>query len=157
MDEFTTRHRTITERINETYKIGNQMSDYLEKQIIIDFHFRGEQDIFEEEYEHLKSKAEKLLGHETYYECASQSPGFALTEEEQPVLYAKLMSIQKKITSELDENLAKHNVRIDQFEEDITSNTTSLEDSEKDFIEQSGDEELEIEAAEQATEDNDKE
>ena len=41
MDEFTTRHKTITDRINETYRIGNQMMDYLEKQIILDYHFRG--------------------------------------------------------------------------------------------------------------------
>lgn len=47
LDEFTTRHRTITDRINETYKIGNQMMGYLESQIILDHHFRGEQDIFE--------------------------------------------------------------------------------------------------------------
>lgn len=68
------------------------------------------------------------------------------------------MSIQTKITSELDENLAKHNVRIDQFEEDITSNTTSLENSEKDFVEQSGDEEPEeLEAAEPAIEVSEKE
>jgi uncharacterized coiled-coil protein SlyX len=39
------------------------------------------------------------------------------------------MAIQQKITSELDENLARHNMRIDQFEEDITSNTASLDDS----------------------------
>ena len=30
LDEFTTRHRTITQRIEETYKIGNQMTEYLE-------------------------------------------------------------------------------------------------------------------------------
>ena len=47
LDEFTTRHRTISERINETYRIGKQMLDYLEKQVILDHHFRGEQDIFE--------------------------------------------------------------------------------------------------------------
>jgi len=33
------------------------MTDYLEKQIILDHHFRGEQDVFEQEYPHLKSKA----------------------------------------------------------------------------------------------------
>ena len=31
LDEFQTRHSTITDRINETYKIGNKMIDYLEK------------------------------------------------------------------------------------------------------------------------------
>jgi len=36
------RHTTITERINETYKVGKKMVDFLEKQIILDYHFRGE-------------------------------------------------------------------------------------------------------------------
>jgi hypothetical protein len=38
------RHSTITGRIDETYKIGNTMLDYLEKQMILSYHFRGEQD-----------------------------------------------------------------------------------------------------------------
>jgi hypothetical protein len=42
LDEFQTRHSTITDRIMSTYKVGNQLLDYLEKQIILDFHFRGE-------------------------------------------------------------------------------------------------------------------
>lgn len=40
--EFQMRHTTITERINETYKVGKKMVDFLEKQIILDYHFRGE-------------------------------------------------------------------------------------------------------------------
>ena len=44
LDEFTTRHKTITDKINETYRVGKQMVDYLEKQVILDYHFRGEQD-----------------------------------------------------------------------------------------------------------------
>ena len=57
-------------------------------------------------------KAEKLLGSDTYFDC-SPLTGSPISEEEQPELYARLMQIQAKITSELDENLAKHNVRID--------------------------------------------
>jgi len=34
------------------------------------------------------------------------------------------MEIQAKITSELDENLSKHNVVIDKIEEDIEASTT---------------------------------
>ena len=55
------------------------MSDYLEKQIILDYHFRGEQDLFETEYEHLKQKAEKLLGYNTYFDL-SPLTGTPLTE-----------------------------------------------------------------------------
>lgn len=92
LEEFTTRHRTITERINETYKIGNKMTDYLENQVILDHHWRGEQDLFEQEYPHLKRKAEALLGYETYFDC-SPLTGCPLIEEEQPELYARLMVI----------------------------------------------------------------
>ena len=42
LDEFQTRHRNLADKINETYKIGNLMLDFLEKQIIIDYHLRGE-------------------------------------------------------------------------------------------------------------------
>ena len=62
-DEFTTRHKAITARISETYKISNQLLDYLQKQIILDHHLRGEQDLFEQEFPHLKPEAEKLLGY----------------------------------------------------------------------------------------------
>ncbi len=155
LDEFQTRHSTITEKINETYKIGNQMMDYLEKQIILDHHFRGEQDQFEQEYERLKAKAIKLLGHDTYYAC-SPLTGSPLTEDENPELFEKLMQIQTKISNDLDGNLAKHNVRIDQFEDNITNNTASLEDgpNQDEQGEEIIDEAPEIEAAEAATQDD---
>lgn len=31
LDEFKTRHATITQSIEETYRIGNRLLDYLEK------------------------------------------------------------------------------------------------------------------------------
>ena len=31
LDEFQTRHSTITDKINETYKVGTTALDYLEK------------------------------------------------------------------------------------------------------------------------------
>jgi hypothetical protein len=43
LDEFKTRHQTLSDKIEATYRIGNQMLDYLEKQIILDYHLRGEQ------------------------------------------------------------------------------------------------------------------
>lgn len=54
MDEFSTRHRAIKLSINETYRIGNKLLDYLEKQIIIDHHLRGEQEKLVEQFPHLK-------------------------------------------------------------------------------------------------------
>lgn len=68
---FQMRHSTITERINETYKISNRMLDYLEKQIILDYHFRGEQEVFEQEQPELKDKALKLMGVQLYHELGS--------------------------------------------------------------------------------------
>lgn len=81
LDGFRDRHKVITERITETYRIGNRMLDYLEKQIILDHHFRGEQDLFEQEYPHLKQKALELLGQDIYFDC-SPLTGAALSETE---------------------------------------------------------------------------
>jgi hypothetical protein len=41
LSEFITRHSTITERIEKTYRLGLKLTEHLEKQIILDFHFRG--------------------------------------------------------------------------------------------------------------------
>ena len=60
----------MTQSINQTYKIGNQLLDYLEKQIIIDYHFRGEQEKLEEQYPGLAEKAKKFLGFEMYYDLS---------------------------------------------------------------------------------------
>ena len=116
--DFSTKHKVITERITETYRIGNQMMDYLEKQIILDHHFRGEQDLFEQEYPHLKQKALELLGQDIYFDC-SPLTGAALSETEQPELFASLMKIQASITTDLDEQVYKHYVKIDEMEEVI--------------------------------------
>ena len=63
--------------------MGNKMVDYLEKQIILDYHFRGEQDIFEQEFPSLKTKAESFIGYETYFGL-SPLTGSPLSEEEHP-------------------------------------------------------------------------
>ena len=68
------------------------MLEYLQNQIILDFHFRGEQDEFEQEYPELKKHALELLGYEFYYEL-SNHVGNQLTEEKQPEIYAKMMEI----------------------------------------------------------------
>ena len=41
VDEFKTRYATITNSIENTYFIGNKLLDYIEKQIIIDYHLKG--------------------------------------------------------------------------------------------------------------------
>lgn len=67
LEEFETRHKTLSDKIEETYRIGNLMLDYLEKQIILDYHLRGEQDELEKEHPELAEKAKKYLGFELYY------------------------------------------------------------------------------------------
>ena len=70
MDEFKTRHKTLADEIEETYRVGNFMLDYLEKQMILDYHLRGEQDVLEKENSELADKAKKYLGFELYYELS---------------------------------------------------------------------------------------
>lgn len=43
------------------------MMEYLEKQLILDYHLRGEQANLENEYPELAEKAKKYLGYELYY------------------------------------------------------------------------------------------
>jgi hypothetical protein len=50
------------------------MSEYLEKQIVIDYHLRGQQKELIENNPKLEKVAKKLLGYEDYYE-------FSLLEE----------------------------------------------------------------------------
>lgn len=51
------------------------MLDYLEKQIIIDYHLRGEQAEMEKNHTELAEKAKKYLGFELYYELSgSEKP-----------------------------------------------------------------------------------
>ena len=47
------------------------MLDYLEKQIIIDYHLRGEQTELEKEHPDIAEKAKKYLGFEFYYELST--------------------------------------------------------------------------------------
>lgn len=72
VDEFKTRHLTIKQNINETYRIGNRLLDFIEKQVIIDYHLRGEQEKLEKQFPDLAEKAKKFLGFETYYDLSIQ-------------------------------------------------------------------------------------
>lgn len=78
LDEFQTRHATITESIQETYRIGNKLMDFIEKQIIIDYHLMGKQEKLEKEYPNLVHKAKKLLGHEMFFDLSSHPYGMPL-------------------------------------------------------------------------------
>ena len=41
LDEFHTRHKTIEEDIEASYRIGNHLQSFIEKQVIIDYHLMG--------------------------------------------------------------------------------------------------------------------
>lgn len=73
LSDFQYRHSTITERIETTYRLGNALTEYLEKQVILDYHFRGMQEQLENEHPHLVEKAKKMLGHTLYYDLSPMS------------------------------------------------------------------------------------
>ena len=104
--------------------MGNKMVDYLEKQIILDYHFRGEQDIFEQEFPSLKTKAESFIGYETYFGL-SPLTGSPLSEEEHPEHFTHLMKIQNQLNQDLDATLSSHNYKLNQFNEVLEGRITS--------------------------------
>jgi len=117
LDEFQTRHSTITERIAETYKIGTTMLDYLEKQTILSYHFRGEQDQFEQQFPDLVAKAKKYIGFELYFALSPFSGHILNPESANPIeceSYKALADIQTKLNLKIDEYLKKQNVQEEQ-------------------------------------------
>lgn len=73
INEFQSLHNSINERIASTYLISNKLHDYLEKRMILDYHFRGEQDKMETEHPELKEKALKMMGPVFYYDLTSNN------------------------------------------------------------------------------------
>jgi hypothetical protein len=93
LDEFETRHKTMSDKIEHTYRIGNLMLDFLEKQIILDYHLRGEQADLEKEHAELAELGKTYLGYELYYEFSSLPAGKPL-EQDDPV-YKKLIRMSE--------------------------------------------------------------
>ena len=48
------------------------------------------------------------------------------------------MEVQAKITTGLDEDLAKHNVKIDQFEEEISGSASTIEEAAETVAQEEG-------------------
>ena len=61
----------MSDMIEHTYRIGNCMLDFLEKQIILDYHLRGEQEELEKEHPELAEFAKKYLGPQLYNELGT--------------------------------------------------------------------------------------
>ena len=95
VDEFKTRHATITADIEQTYRIGNRLLDFIEKQIIIDYHLKGEHDLLKEQFPHLEEKAKKFLGYETYFDLSVAPDGVPMSSNDP--YYALLMKKSKDI------------------------------------------------------------
>ena len=106
-EEFLTRHTTIRNSIEDTYRIGGQLLDYVRKQMIIDYHLRGEQHILEQEFPDIAKKAKKFLSYEVYFELSkSQKPGTPMTPEDP--FYDLLMEKQKLIIDRIMADYEKH-------------------------------------------------
>lgn len=102
LDEFQTRHKNLADKINETYKIGNIMLDYLEKQIIIDYHLRGEQAELEKEHPEVAEKAKKYLGFEFYYELSGNNKPLPPDSEHFKTIMAKAEDLNKKFHTDME-------------------------------------------------------
>lgn len=110
VDEFKTRHATIKKNIAETYRIGNRLLDFLEKQVIIDYHLRGESEKLTADFPDLAEKAKKFLGYELYTDLAVKQSTDGANKHYVPLdssdphfqqLLAKQQDIQKLILNEL--------------------------------------------------------
>lgn len=80
------------------------MLDYLEKQIIIDYHLRGEQAELEKDHPEIAEKAKKYLGFEFYYELSTQAVGKPLDPESKAfkILVTKSEDLNKKYRTDMD-------------------------------------------------------
>ena len=108
LDEFKTRHQTLSDKIEATYRIGNLMRDYLEKQIILDYHLRGEQQLLEKDHPELVEKAKKYLGFELYYELTKdQGKPLPVDSKHFKTIMAMSEELNKKYHQEINIQLAK--------------------------------------------------
>lgn len=84
------------------------MQDYLSKRIILDYHLRCQQDLFEKEHPQLKEKAIKMFGTVLYYDLASTC-GKTLNEDSSE--FKQLQAIKEKMEQSADkefEHLIPH-------------------------------------------------
>lgn len=89
------------------------MLDYLEKQMILSYHFRGEQEQFEQQFPDMVAKAKKYIGFELYF-ALSPFSGHLLNPESENLTerecYKALAEIQSKLNTKIDEYLKKQNI-----------------------------------------------
>ena len=79
--------------------VSNRTHEYLQRRTILDYHFRGEQDKFEERHPELKEKALKMMGPVLYYELSSTC-GQPLCGSSK--LYEQLWALSEKLEQSTD-------------------------------------------------------
>mmetsp|Transcript_22003 Transcript_22003/g.34162 ORF Transcript_22003/g.34162 Transcript_22003/m.34162 type:complete len:141 (+) Transcript_22003:1750-2172(+) len=121
VDEFRTRHTIISTDINETFKIGNRLLSFLEKQIIIDYLLRGELEKMEADFPHLKESALKFLGYETYCELAVKQSTEGIVKKgiyvplgPQDPMFKMLMEKQQRIIKQIEQDFLVHHIERDE-------------------------------------------
>jgi hypothetical protein len=107
LEEFKLRHNALSEKIMNTYKIGNKILDFIEKQIIVDYHLRGEQQELFAENPKLEKVAKRLLGYEDFYAFASAPKGIAKDDPK----YQRLLEMAKNLNSKLEQEIEKYKAR----------------------------------------------
>jgi len=73
----------------------------------------------------LKTKAEKLIGYDTYFDI-SPLTGTPLSEEEHSEIYSSLMKIQDQLYAELEETLEGHNSKLDELNQTLDGKMDQL-------------------------------
>lgn len=83
VDDFKQRHSTITDSIQQTYKVGNLMLKYLQHQIIIDSYLAGKQEQLFEQYPDLVKIAKKALGEEAFENLSTYEQDVRISTQDQ--------------------------------------------------------------------------
>lgn len=104
LDEFETRYTTMSDKIEHIYNKGNKMQDYLQKQIILDYHLRGDQSELEKEHPELAEMAKKYLGQQLYYELASSAGGEPLKTDSR--VFKEIMQLSDELQAKFKQDMA---------------------------------------------------
>jgi hypothetical protein len=78
------------------------MLDYLEKQIIIDYHLRGEQAELEKEHPEVAEKAKKYFGLEMYYELSNEDKPLSPDSNKFKYIMQKAEEQNKKFHNDME-------------------------------------------------------
>lgn len=106
--DYRTKHAETSDRINTTYMIGNRMTGYLAKRLILDYNFRGQQAELLQKHPELKETTMKLLGPVLFYDCdAIQTP---LAESSSQ--FKSLMKIYRELEEAFEKELVHNEAKL---------------------------------------------